>query len=103
MEEENKRLLIDKLKIKQDITNADEANGLKIENQDAELRDVKIDMKTKDVKKVIGASFIQTNKPALTTGLVFCECGKRFNYAFTGTPPNEVKCPNCGKVCPIHH
>jgi membrane protein implicated in regulation of membrane protease activity len=97
------RLLIEDLNIEQDINGVKRAKGLEIENQDAEIRRTSVNMRVKNAEEVIGASFKQVNKTPLSTSLIVCECGERFSYTFTGNPPDEVKCPNCGKIYPIHH
>ncbi len=79
------------------IDGAEKVKGLEVEDQDLELRDVAIDMKVKNAGEVTGASFKQTNKPALSSYMIICECGEKIGRAFTGTPPSTIKCPQCGR------
>ena len=101
-EKDKERLLIEDLKIKQDIDNAKRVKGLEMENQDAELRRTSIDMNVKNAEEVTGASFKQTDKPALSSYMIMCDCGERIGRVFTGTPPSTIKCPKCGREHDVH-
>jgi membrane protein implicated in regulation of membrane protease activity len=101
-DKDKERTILNGFRVKEDVDGVERVKGLEVENQDMELRDTSIDLKVRNAKEVTGASFKQTNKPALSSYVIICECGERIGRVFTGTPPSTIKCPRCGREHDVH-
>jgi hypothetical protein len=71
--------------------NGDEAIGMEV-NQPAQLSNVRSEIETENVRRVVGFS---TNQP-LTSIIITCSnCGRNFPAVFTGSLPSCIICRFC--------
>ncbi|HUT14022.1 MAG TPA: hypothetical protein VMY42_26275 [Thermoguttaceae bacterium] len=91
------RLSIVNSEFSTEVSGADRAVGMEV-NRLASLSGVKSTLKAENVKEAIGFS---TNQ-GLTGRLSSCPyCGQLVPAAYTGPPPQSVKCLHCGRDVPM--
>jgi hypothetical protein len=80
------------------VEKAKRAVGMEV-NRQAQLSNVRSELRVGDVQEAIGFS---TNQ-GLTGSILSCSsCKQFFPAAFVGTPPEYVECPHCGHKQKMH-
>jgi len=91
------RLSIVNSEFNTEVSGADRAVGLEV-NRSASLSGVRSTLKAANVKEAIGFS---TNQ-SLSGRISWCPyCRQPVPAAYTGPPPESVKCPHCGRDVPM--
>ena len=98
MSSETEKTIIKDAKVKLDADEVDKATGMEINNVQAHLSNVQVDVTAKNVKEAKGLSVTAHNTEfALSSRVIMCSCGNTISSVTTCGYKPVITCPKCGK------